>query len=528
VSSISDFIKGTWFKVSLLLVLFIAAYWVPLSSLVNTWMKNEDYSYGFLIPVVSLYLIWDMRARLKDVEFRSSWAVFPVLISLVLLSIYGILGSSGNISMPAVPLLIICFTAFCFGLDITRRLILPLGFLIFMVPIPPILERTIGIYLKSLSSKLGGEVIQFFNISVNVSGNIIDLGVTQLQVVDACNGLRYVFPLLAIGVIYAYLFERVTWKRIFCVLITIPIAILTNALRIGITGILTNYYGPGVAEGFFHDFSGWVLFMVSSCLLFLIGRILAWLPPKGSKVEQTTVSCGEKSTNQAIGVPYIDGAFITSMIILILVAGLSFSTKALPPIKLTGGIASFPLMFSNWSGQATLVDPEIIDKSGAEEAFNGNYQNSAGDDVSLYIGYRGTAFLANENFFHSPTVCLPSSGWETIETSTHEIQGVPFFGRLKVTKMIVAHMDSKMVVYFWFQTKNKATYDKNINRFDLALHAIRRDNTHDLFIRTITPIRLGESIRVNEQRMDVFVTDMMSALLTFIKEHQIVNSALVK
>jgi EpsI family protein len=216
------------------------------------------------------------------------------------------------------------------------------------------------------------------------------------------------------------------------------------------------------------------------------------------------------------------------MIILIVVAGLSFSTKALPPIKLTGGISSFPLMFSNWSGQATLVDPEIIDKSGAEEAFNGNYQNSAGDDVSLYIGYRGTAFLANENFFHSPTVCLPSSGWETIETSTHEIQGVPFFGRLKVTKMIVAHMDSKMVVYFWFQTKNKATYDKNINRFDLALHAIRRDNTHDLFIRTITPIRPGESIRVNEQRMDVFVTDMMSALLTFIKEHQIVNSALVK
>ncbi len=527
-SSISDFIKGTWFKVSLLLVFFIAAYWVPITALVNTWLKNDDYSYGFLIPVVSMYLLWDMRSRLKDVKLKNSWAVFPVLIALVLLSIYGILGSSGNISMPAVPLLIICFTAFCFGLDITRRLILPLGFLIFMVPIPPVLERTIGIYLKSISSKMGGEIIRFFNISVNVSGNIIDLGVTQLQVVDACNGLRYVFPLLAIGVIYAYLFESVAWKRIFCILVTIPIAILTNALRIGITGILTNYYGPGVAEGFFHGFSGWVLFMASSCLLFLIGRILSLLPPKKSKEEEIAVSESDPGILKARGESSINSAFITSIIILIIVAGLSFSTQALPPIKLTGGIASFPLMFSNWSGQATLVDPEIIDESGAEEAFNGNYRNSAGDDVSLYIGYRGTAFLANENFFHSPTVCLPSSGWEPLETSTHEIKGVPFFGRLKVTRMIVANMGSKMVVYFWFQTKNRASYDKNINRFDLALHAIRRDNTYDLFIRTITPIRPGESISVNEQRMDTFVRDMMTALVDFIKGHQNSNSALVK
>jgi len=520
-----DVLKDFRFRAAALLVLFVAAYWVPLSSMVTTWQKNEDYSYGFLIPVVSLYLLWDMRERLRGVKVDGSWSVFPVLLFLVLLSVYGILGSSGNIAMPSVPLLIICFTAFCFGIELTKRLILPLGFLIFMVPIPAVLERTIGMYLKTISSVLGGKIIQLFNISVNVSGNIIDLGVTQLQVVDACNGLRYVFPLLAIGIIYAYLFERIAWKRVFCVVITVPIAILTNALRIGITGILTNFYGPSVAEGFFHDFSGWILFMASSFMLFLIGRILKFFPPKENKIEKPDPAVPEKSDTprQMMMGSGGSGPFVISVAVLVVVAGLSLSTKALPPVVIQGGIAGFPPVFSSWSGQASPVDPEIIEMSGAEQAFNGSYRNAQGEEVSLYIGYRGTAFLSNENFFHSPTVCLPSSGWETHEVTTRTIDSVPFFGRLTVSRMIISSMGSKAVVYFWFQTKNKATHDKSINRFDLALHAIRRDNTHDLFIRTITYTKPGEAMNDSEQRMDGFVRDMMAALLRYLKDNQMVD-----
>jgi exosortase D (VPLPA-CTERM-specific) len=515
------FNKGVRFKAAALLIMFVAAYWVPLKAMIDTWSKNEDYSYGFFIPIVSAYLLWDMRSRLKSASIKSSWIVFPVLLFLVLLSAYGILGSSGNISMPTVPLLVICFTAFCFGIDPVRRLILPLGFLVFMVPVPAVIERTIGMYLKSVSSRLGGEIIRLFNISVNVSGNIIDLGATQLQVVDACNGLRYVFPLFALGIIYAYFFERVAWKRIFCVLATIPIAIMTNALRIGITGILTKQYGAGVAEGFFHGFSGWVLFMVAFCLLFLIGRVLTLFPPKSAKtppVSPRTCSTARHDNS--------NGAFVTSLIMLFIVAGLSLSTKALPPIKLNGGIESFPLAFSEWSGKSEPVDTEIINASGAEEAFNGVFANSKGDNISLYIGYRGTAFLANENFFHSPTVCLPSAGWETIGTSTRIIPGVPVFGQLKVTQMIVSNLGDTSVVYFWFQTKNKATYDKNMNRFDLALHAVLRDNTYDLFIRTITKVKPSESQRNAEERMDAFVREMTAALQNFIETNQ--NTASVK
>ena len=247
----------------LLLPLFIAAYWIPLRSMVHVWMSNEDYSYGFIIPVVSAYLLWEKRSILKNAHIESSWRIFPFLVVAVALSLYGILGSSGNISMPAVPLLIILFAAFVFGSEAVKKLLLPLGFLFFMVPVPASIDRSLGVFLKAVSTKLGGAAISLCDIPVNISGNIIDLGVTRLQVVDACSGMRFLFPLMALGVLYAYFFERVMWKRIVCVIATMPIAVFTNGLRIGITGILTNYYGKEAAEGFFHDFEGWAIFMVA-------------------------------------------------------------------------------------------------------------------------------------------------------------------------------------------------------------------------------------------------------------------------
>jgi len=503
--------------VGILLVSFVLAYWVPLKAIVSTWWYNDDYSYGFFIPLISLYLFWEKRQLLKNMQFRSAWIILPLLLMFVFISLYGILGSSGNVSMPAIPILIILFSAFCFGIQAVRQLILPLGFLVFMVPVPPVIENHLGVFLKSISSKIGGQIIELFNIPVHVSGNIIDLGFTQLQVVDACSGLRYLFPLIALGVLYAYFFEKVTWKKLVCVLATIPIAILVNALRIGATGILANYWGPSVAEGFFHGASAFVLFAVAFALLFLIGLFLRMLPPRTSEVVCTpsmeklepvyTQKGNEKS------------AFFVSMLILAVVGVLSWSTGALPAVKLRGGIQSFPMSIGAWQGQLELVDPEIIKKSGAEEAFSCLYRNAELGEVSLYMGYRSSAFLSNENFFHSPTVCLPASGWIVEENSRHVVRDVARFGQLSVSKMVIENMGTRQLVYFWFQTKDKATYDKNINRFHLALHAIMRDNTHVLFIRPITPIHKGESVEDAEIRMDKFVREVMETLENYLEKN---------
>jgi exosortase D (VPLPA-CTERM-specific) len=510
-----------WLRLCLLLLAFCVAYWVPLKVMAATWWDNEDYSYGFLIPLVSLYLVWERRKAMDGVALSTSWRFLPFLLFFVALSLYGILGSSGNISMPSVPIVLFLLVGFCFGTPALKNLAFPFAFLVFMVPVPAIIERYLGLFLKSVSSSLGGIMIRAVGISVNVSGNVIDLGTTQLQVVDACSGMRYLFALLALGVVYSYFFEKTLWRRVFCTLVTLPISVLMNGLRIGITGILAEYYGSQAAEGFFHGFAGWVMFMVAFACLFAVGRLLRLLfkpePSAGTGPELTT----EAKWSAAKKAKGFSAGFAVALALLVIVALLSLSTKALPPVMIKGGIRALPVSFSAWQGQQETVSPEIISASGAEDAFSATYRNTATSrDVSLYIGYRSSAFLANENFFHSPTVCLPSSGWKTDSTSTRTVQNVPFFGNLPVTEMVIEQSGRKQLVYFWFQTKDKATDDKNMNRFHLAMHAIRRDNSHDLFIRPITMIYPNETLEQAETRMDLFVRDMMAALLKFLKERQ--------
>ena len=496
--------------------LYIAAYFIPFSSLYRTWTGNDDYSYGLLIPFISAYFLWEKKDELKRVSIESFWPVFPFLAVFMLLSIYGILGSSGNISRPVLPVLIVLFALFCFGKSFLKKTWVPLCFLVFMVPLPEALDRTIGVYLKQISSAMGGGLLRLLGYSVHVSGNVIDLGVTKLQVVDACSGLRFVFPLMALGVVYAYFFERVAWKKALCVAITLPISVFTNVIRIGIAGVLTYQWGAKMAEGFFHDFQGWAVFMLAFGLLFIFGKILKCLWPDPIKVQPPTEQLPDRSQEGSKN----SGAVSISALLLVAVTLLTLNTAALPPIKINGGIAAFPRSFASWDGRASIVDPEIIDASGAEEAFTAMYTSKERDRVSLYIGYRSTAFLENDNFFHSPTVCLPSAGWKVRTKSNHVINNVPFFGSLPVTEMVIETMGHRQLVYFWFQTKDRATRDKNINRFHLALHALKKDNTHDLFIRPITPVKKGETIDQARNRLDTFSRQMMETLVPFLKNNQ--------
>jgi exosortase D (VPLPA-CTERM-specific) len=491
--------------------------------MVLIWLNNEDYSYGFLIPVMFAYVIWDKRGELKGVKAGTSWPVLPVLLFFVALSLYGILGSSGNISMPAIPVLVVLLTAFLFGIAMTKRLTVALMLLFFMVPMPASLDRTVGVFLKNISSLIGTWFIRAFGITVHLSGNVLDLGSSQLQVVDACSGLRYILPLMALGLIFGYFFEKTFWKRALLFLVTIPISIFMNSIRIGVTGVLTEHYGSEVAEGFFHGFSGWIIFMVAFALLFLLRWLLKFLGRDRKEINVHQAPAGMEhfaSGGNTSPVP-----FLLSICLLLIVGGFTLSTSAMPPVNIRGGMESFPLDLCGWEGKKEYIEPDIIDKSGAEEAFSGLYSTAGTIPVSLYMGYRRSAFLENENFFHSPTVCLPASGWKVLKEWKHTIGDVPAFKNLEVSVMLVQIYSEKRLVYYWFQTKDKASHDKNINRFHLAMHALKKDNTHDLFIRPITPIGPQEQIADAQKRMDGFVRCMMETLLSFLEERQYSNPA---
>jgi len=262
-----------------------------------------------------------------------------------------------------------------------------------------------------------------------------------------------------------------------------------------------------------------VLFAVAFVLLFLIGRLLSIVFPDGASAKEQAVSSSQAKV-PAMNKGKTTAAFAVSVALLASVGILSLSTGSMPALAIEGGIQGFPLRIAQYDGTSQEVDPEIVKASGAEEAFSGTYTDASGSAVFLYMGYRSTAFLSNENFFHTPTVCIPSSGWVEKEVKRRTIADVPGFGSLEVMTMLIEKEGRRQLVYFWFQTRDKATYDKNINRFQLSMHAIRRDNTHDLFIRPITPVRQSESVQDAEARLDGFAREMMPVLLQFLKEKQ--------
>jgi len=503
---------------------FLLCYWSTFTGIVHVWLTNDDYSHGFLILPVALYLAWTKRTQLRETRIEPYWPALGLFLFITLVAVYGILGSSPSAVRLTLPLMLLTIVLFCYGKGLSRLLLLPILFLFFMIPVPANIHSRLTWLLKLLSSQLALVFLRAFGISVYAEGNIIDLGYTQLQVMDACSGLRYIYSLLALALIYGYFFQRSWWKRVILLLSTVPMALIMNSFRITITGLVAEKWSPKVAEGFFHGFSGLLIFLVAVGFLYILNFLLNLL---GSKESANPDPRGQNpgrpnrpSPPAIINSQSRDNKVpvVLASALLLSVSLLSYSVGTMPPIRLTRGIEHFPLVIKEWQGRKNFIDPEIIRRSGAEEAFDATYINNRGEAINLYLGYRGSAFLESRGFFHSPDICLPAGGWRIKEKSLHLIEGIPYFKKFKVKRLVVEKLYMRKLVYYWFQTYKKVAYDVNINRFHLAWHAIRRDNTPDVFVRVITPIESETAIDRAEERMDGFVRQLEDILVAFLHD----------
>ncbi len=200
---------------------------------------------------------------------RGSWWGVALLLIAISCNFAGELGSLYVVqqyaAVVALYALVLAFT----GPQVFRILWMPLLILVFMIPLPNFIYNNLSANLQLISSSIGVKVIRLFNIPVFLEGNVIDLGTYKLQVAEACSGLRYLFPLMTLGFIMAYFFQAAFWKRALLFLSSIPITIFMNSFRIGVIGVLVAHYGIRQAEGFLHDFEGWVIFMASTAVMLL-------------------------------------------------------------------------------------------------------------------------------------------------------------------------------------------------------------------------------------------------------------------
>jgi len=262
-----------WWPSLILLLLIAWLYWSILFHLAKQWSNDPNFSHGFFVPLFSLFVLWQDRKRLARQSCKpSSWGLLIVTFALSVL-IVGVLGAELFLSRVSLLLLIAGLVIFFRGWLLFRAVLFPWAFLILMIPIPAIVFSQITFPLQMLASKFAALLLPLLGVPVLREGNVINLPAMSLEVAEACSGIRSLLSLATLAIIYGYLTETRTWVRVVLTLASIPIAVAANSLRIVGTGLLVQYWDPEKAEGFFHLFSGWLVFVVSLAMLFLLHRL---------------------------------------------------------------------------------------------------------------------------------------------------------------------------------------------------------------------------------------------------------------
>jgi exosortase len=259
------------------LVCVTAVVWLyrdVLSSLVRQWAGDDNYSHGFFIIPLALFLAWERRHLLSRAEPRPHVAgLFLILVSLVLFG-GGVLAA--ELFLPRISLVgVIAGTiVFVWGPSHLRHLAFPVALLPLMVPLPELVFNQIAFPLQLIASRLGESAIAAAGIPVVREGNVLELSNITLAVAEACSGIRSLISLITLAIVLAYFAERRRGARLVIVLSAVPIAILANASRVASTGLASHWFGPRVAEGVFHGFSGWLVFAVAFAGLVVTQRIV--------------------------------------------------------------------------------------------------------------------------------------------------------------------------------------------------------------------------------------------------------------
>ncbi len=242
--------------------------------LVEQWWGDPDFSHGFLVPFFSGLVVWQNRKRLAEIVWAPSWSGLVIVAGSLLTLIVGVLGAELFLARSSLILLLAGLTILFLGWTSFRAVLFPWACLFLMLPIPKIIYNQITLPLQFLASRLAGGMLALLGVPVLREGNIIHLPAMDLEVVEACSGIRSLLSLAALAVIYGYFLERRTWVRVVLVVAAVPIAVAANGMRIMGTGLMAQYWSPDKAEGFLHMFAGWVIFLLSLGMLFLLHGII--------------------------------------------------------------------------------------------------------------------------------------------------------------------------------------------------------------------------------------------------------------
>jgi exosortase D (VPLPA-CTERM-specific) len=490
-----------------------------LARMIATWLTTEEYSHGIVLPFLAGWLIWQRRTEFaRCVPHGSWWGLVAIAVGLAVNGL-GLLATVYSLQQYAFLLCIYGLVGCLGGWQLLRALAAPMALLVLMVPLPNFFSNNLSAQLQLLSSQLGVWFIRAAGISVFLDGNVIDLGVYKLEVAEACSGLRYLFPLMTLGVVMGWLFQAERWKRALVFVSSVPLTIVMNSLRIGIIGVLVDRWGIAMAEGFLHDFEGWLMFMVTAALMLAEMAVLSRLGAHPRPLRESLHSLRDSGRAMAGNRVVLPLPLAAAALLLLVAApaGLLLDSGAdRSPQRIE--FAQFPQVIGDWHGRRTALERVYLDVLQLDDYIMADYQ---ADDaatrrpVNFYVAWYGSQRSGVSA--HSPRSCLPGGGWNIRALQRVAVDGVSVGDQpLLVNRAVIEKGSSRQLVYYWFQQRGRVVTSEYAVKWYLFWDALTRRRTDGALVRLIVAVPEGATLEGAERELRRFAGAVIRPLQDYV------------
>ncbi|MDR3631680.1 MAG: VPLPA-CTERM-specific exosortase XrtD [Desulfocapsaceae bacterium] len=489
------------------------------SAMVDAW-RQEEYSHGYLVPFIALLLLCN-KMNDEKITSQSSWFGFGIVATCVLVQFLFQIADVKGLQPQVFLLALIGLFILFYGLKASRAVAGPLMFVVFAAPLPKFFYYAMSLNMQMMSTSLGTALLRLLGVSVLQDGNIIDLGSYQLQVVEACSGLRYLFPLMCLGYMLAYMFKASFLKRAILFASTLPIAIIMNSLRITLIGVTVDRWGQKMAEGLIHDFEGWIVFM--GCALILLGeiQIMKRIGRKGGIDFETIRLPSLKSLPlPRSGAPNQAAAVFLGLALVLSIAPPLFFPHYVQPVPLQKSLTEFPMQIGDWTGYMGTLDEKSLAVLGTKDYLIADYTKAGEPPVNLYVLYYAKQDSTSNQAVHTPSGCIPAGGWTIESNTTKTIAYKDSLSKdttlpLIVNRLLVVKGQTRQIVYYWFIQDGQNIEYGNLSRVAAIKSALLKGRTNGAMIRLITEITRNESEQTAEKRLIDFTEENVKDVMDY-------------
>ncbi len=505
--------------------LVLVTYGSTLVELVIFWLNSDEYGHGILLALIAGYLIWRRRDRIAAVEPAFGWPGVLLMSLAQLLHVAATMADMETAKHYSMIMALVSVPLAIGGIRLLRPFLFPLAILLLAIPLPYLVNKLLTTEMQLISSDIGVWFIRLMGMSVYQDGNVIDMGSFVMLVEEACSGLRYLYPLLSISFMLACFYVGSWWMKLVVLVSAIPVTIFMNSLRIALTGWLIKHFGSETAEGFLHDFEGWVIFMVALALMLALiwlaslavyrkNAFLSYFSFDENRLENGNDGAGDNKASPLPAPQFRPGFVFYALILVLAVGGVSsyalgmHSTEVIPDRET---FTDFPLTVGERELYPDTLSQSVLNVLKLDDYFIGDYVADGAPPINLYMAYY--AAQTDGGVIHSPRDCLPGGGWEIVSLSPVSLEGTGLAGR--ANRALIRKGDDALLVYFWVNQQGKNFASELAARTSLLVRSVMQNRTDGTLLRVISPVGMQSEAQA-EQEIRQFITEISSELNRFL------------